>query len=105
MGLDFETYQDGEYVLMEIFYWKDHQGNEVDFLIKEKSQIRHLIQVCHDIEDFNTKARELKALKKASRELKCNNLIVITWEYEGEEEAEGIKIVYKPLWKWLLKSL
>ncbi|MBI2144509.1 hypothetical protein HYU17_05175 [Candidatus Woesearchaeota archaeon] len=39
---------------------------------------------------------------KAGRELKCANLLVITDDEEGEETVEGVKVMYVPLWKWLL---
>jgi predicted AAA+ superfamily ATPase len=42
---------------------------------------------------------------KASELLNCNNLLVITWDYEDEITVENRKIVFKPLWKWLLTSL
>ncbi|MEA2033544.1 MAG: hypothetical protein U9N41_08185 [Euryarchaeota archaeon] len=41
-------------------------------------------------------------LIKASKELKCTDLLVITWDYEEEEEIKGKKIRFVPLWKWLL---
>jgi len=41
-------------------------------------------------------------LIKASKELKCTDLLVITWDYEEEEEIKGKKISFVPLWKWLL---
>jgi predicted AAA+ superfamily ATPase len=46
--------------------------------------------------------REIKALIKASEILKCKDLLCITWDYEDEIKAENKKIVFKPLWKWLL---
>jgi len=61
------------------------------------------VQVCYDIEDPVTKEREIKALLKASMELKCSDLLVITWDREGEESIGNKKVVYVPLWKWLLK--
>ncbi len=87
----------------EIYYWKDHQQKEVDFVIKEGQKVKELIQVCYDIEDYNIKQREVKALMKASKELKCKDLLVITWDYEAEEEFEGKRVKFLPLWKWLLK--
>ena len=39
----------------------------------------------------------------ASKELHCNNLLVITWDYEAQEKIEGKTIKFIPLWKWLLK--
>lgn len=86
----------------EIYYWKDHHQREVDFVIKEGLKIKELIQVCYDIEDYETKERELKSLVRASKELRCSNLLVITWDYEGREEFKGKEIKFIPLWKWLL---
>lgn len=87
---------------IEFYYWKDYQGREVDFVVKEGMQVKQLIQVCYDISDLGTKEREIKALLKASEELKCKNLLVITWDYESVEEVKGKKIKFVPLWKWLL---
>jgi predicted AAA+ superfamily ATPase len=67
-----------------------------------------LIQVCYNIDDERTKARELRALLHASRDLKCEHLTVITGDYEGTETVEwyGIKgnVRFIPLWKWLLNT-
>ena len=87
----------------EVYYWKDYQGKEVDFVVKEGLRVKELIQVCYDL-DLNTKQRELKALVKASEELNCNSLLVITWDYEAKEEFRGKRIEFRPLWKWLLFS-
>ena len=87
---------------LEIYYWKDYAGKEVDFIIKRGLEIEQLIQVCYNVEDPDTKEREVKALVKASKELKCKNLLVITWDYEGKEEIKKRKIKFIPLWKWLL---
>jgi hypothetical protein len=49
--------------------------------------------------------REVRALLKASAELKCKDLLVLTADYETVEEIEwfGIKgkVRFVPLWKWL----
>jgi len=42
-------------------------------------------------------------LIKASEELKCNDLFVITGDYEKEEKIENKNIKFIPLWKWLLE--
>jgi len=88
----------------EIFYWKDYQGGEVDFVIKEGLKIKQLIQVTYASTRDEIEQREVKALIKASDLLKCKDLLVITWDYEGEEKFKGKKIKFLPLWKWLLKS-
>ena len=87
---------------LEIYYWKNIQHEEVDFVIKEGLKVKELIQVCYDINDIETKKREIKALIKASKELRCGNLIIVTDDYEKEEKINSKKIKYVPLWKWLL---
>lgn len=87
---------------VNIYYYKNSKGNEVDFVIKGKGKVEQLIQVCYDIDDIKTKEREIRSLIKASKELKCNNLLVITDDYDEEEKVERKKIKYIPLWKWLL---
>ena len=90
----------------ECCYWKNMEKEEVDFVVKNELKIDQLIQVCYDIKDLDTKKREIKALLKASKDLKCNNLLVINQDYFGKEELEwfGIKrkVKFIPLWKWLL---
>jgi len=50
----------------------------------------------------------MKALVKAGRDLKCDRLLLLTREEEGEEEIEwfGMKgtVRVMPLWKWLLDA-
>ena len=86
-----------------IFYWMSSTKEEVDFVVKKGLKVNQLIQVCYNIEDYDTKKRELKALVKASKELKCNNLLIITDNKEGEEKINRKKITFIPLWKWLLE--
>lgn len=88
--------------LLEIYYWKSYSGKEVDFVLKEGRKIVSLLQVSYDITNPKTRKREISALLKASAELKCKNLILINWDYEGEEDIKGEKICFLPLWKWLL---
>ncbi|MEM5878983.1 MAG: ATP-binding protein [Candidatus Aenigmatarchaeota archaeon] len=89
--------------LVEIFYWKDQQKNEVDFVLKEGLKVKQLIQATYASAKDEIEKREIKALIKASDELKCKNLLVITWDYEDEIKLGNKKIVCKPLWKWLLE--
>jgi len=90
--------------LFTINYWKSQADEEVDFVIRKQKKVNQLIQVTWDISDLETKKREIKALLKASKELKCRNLLVITENKEGTEKFKGKKIKYIPLWKWLLRK-
>lgn len=89
---------------MEIYYWKDHQQREVDFVIKEVTGVRELIQVTYATGKDEIEKREIRALLKASEELKCKNLKIITWDHEDTETIDNRKIIYIPLWKWLLEK-
>lgn len=92
---------------LKFYYWKNQQQEEVDFVIKEGTKVKQLIQVCFNMNNLETKNREVRALIKAGKELKCNNLLIITEDTEAEEKSEwfGIngKIKFAPLWKWLLE--
>ena len=72
-------------------------------MVVQGAGVAHLIQVCSDVSDPDTRSREVRALLKAERELKCNNLLVITRDTEEIEERSGSRIVYVPVWKWLLQ--
>ena len=92
-----------EYGKENIFYWMSDTKEEVDFIVKEGLKVKQLVQACYDISSLGTKERETRALLKASKKLKCKNLIVITGDYEKEEIIENKEIKFIPLWKWLLE--
>lgn len=89
---------------LEVFYWKDHQQNEVDFVLKEGATLKQLIQVTYASSKNEIKNSEIRSLKKASDELKCQNLLIITWDYENELNLSNKTIKCTPLWKWLLQE-
>ncbi|MFH1294734.1 MAG: DUF4143 domain-containing protein, partial [Candidatus Aenigmatarchaeota archaeon] len=88
----------------EVHYYKSSDGKEVDFVVLEKKQVAKLIQVSFSLEQMDTKEREVTALLKASKELGCNNLLIITSSKEGSEIIKSKKINYVPLWKWMLAN-
>jgi predicted AAA+ superfamily ATPase len=85
----------------DLFYWKDYQQREVDFVLSRRAKPEKLIQVTYASNRDEIEKREVSSLLKASEQLGCRDLIVITWDYEGEEEIEKKKIKFIPLWKWL----
>ncbi len=86
----------------DVHFYLDSSG-EVDFVISSGFEVKELIQVTLNLDSYETKRREIRALLHASRELKCRNMRVITWDYEGKEKVDGKDIHYIPLWKWLLE--
>jgi predicted AAA+ superfamily ATPase len=91
---------------LECYFWKNQRREEVDFVLKRGPSVYQLIQVCADVDDPRTRDREVRALLKASAELQCHDLIVVTENTEREERAswygtEGT-VRFVPLWKWLM---
>ncbi|MEM0083888.1 MAG: ATP-binding protein [Candidatus Methanomethylicia archaeon] len=89
----------------DISYWKEYgkrDGNEVDFVIRSGSYVKEVIQVTYANSKSEIHNREIKSLMKASKELNCKNLKIITWDYEGKINVENIEIKCIPLWKWLI---
>jgi predicted AAA+ superfamily ATPase len=91
---------------IELYYWRNQQGEEVDFLIKKGTEIVELIQACYSLENEKTRSREIRALLKAGKELGCDKMTILNLREEKEETHEwfGTKstITYKSLSKWLL---
>ena len=87
---------------IDFYYWKDYQGREVDFVIKEGVRTRELIQVTYASSRDEIENREIKSLIKASEQLGCKDLRIITWDYEDKLVVDDREIKCIPLWKWLL---
>lgn len=85
-----------------IFYWHDHFGREVDFVVKKGKKVAKLIQSAYSLERMNTKEREIKALLFASEQLRCDDLTIVTKEEDGEEKVKGKKIKIVSLSRFLL---
>ena len=84
----------------DVYYWKNK--HECDFLIVEKGRVKEALQVCFEISEEN-KEREINGLIEVMEKFNLKSGVIITDDLEGEEEIRGRKIIYKPLWKWLLQ--
>lgn len=90
---------------IQVFFWRNAQSEEVDFVVRKGLKVTALIQVCRDVSDPKTRSREIRALLKAGAELACTNLVVLTSDVDREESAEwfGMKgsVRFLPLLAWL----
>lgn len=90
---------------LEVYYWRNTQLQEVDFVLRHDGRVIALIQVCTDLSDEKTHHREVNALLIAGRDLSCNNRIILTMDDEATKTEDwfGIRgeIRSIPLWKWL----
>jgi hypothetical protein len=90
---------------ISLFYWRSPKNEEVDFVVKEGLKVTRLIQVCTDVADPKTLKREMRALIKASQELRCEDLLILndrlerTDTFRWQDAERPIRL--EPLWKWL----
>jgi uncharacterized protein len=93
---------------MRVLFWKDPHGIEADFVVQEGHDIRQILQVGLDTTNPKACQREVRGLCKASRELRCRDLLLLTENEEGEaiETWEGhvYPVRSVPVWKWLLAA-
>ena len=83
-----------------LFYYRSRNDKEVDFVLREGTNIKSLIQVCYDMSSPKTAKREVNALVECAEELKCSNLIIVTNNDERTIEKDGYKIQVIPISKF-----
>jgi predicted AAA+ superfamily ATPase len=82
----------------ETYYLKN--AAECDFIAKIKGKTR-AIQITYELNETN-KEREFEGLVMAMKKLKLKQGLIITDDLSKEEKIGDKKIIYKPLWQWLL---
>jgi predicted AAA+ superfamily ATPase len=86
---------------LELHYWKDRIGYEVDFLVGRPNRLQ-AIQACCDLSDPDVRKRELRALERCMDEMDIPEALIITRREEGTASAGDRPVRIVPLWKWLL---
>lgn len=87
----------------ELFYYHTANGKEIGFVTKKGTTVGSLIQVAYEISKPKTRKRELDALVIASNELKCNNLLLVTWDTDDQVNYKGKDIQIISARNWFLK--
>jgi len=84
----------------EVEYVVTGKGYETDFFARHPATGETmLLQVCWDISNEDTFARELRGLKSAMQEFGIGKGGIVTWD--DEKTLDG-NIFVIPVWKWLL---
>ncbi len=86
--------------LQNIFYFKN--GYEIDFVLVSGNTIVELIQVSADISSPRTYNREVNALVRASNELGCKQLTLITLNEKQVYNSDTKTINIISIMNWLL---
>lgn len=84
LGRLFETlvYLDlRRYGCEEVHYYQTQSGKEVDFITYSPAGKMHLIQVCYDMEETETRKRKESALHEAEKELGEKGMLVTKDNY------------------------
>ncbi|MBI4448642.1 ATP-binding protein [Candidatus Woesearchaeota archaeon] len=88
----------------ELNYWKNKEGQEVDFIIRQGKKIEAIYQVTYDLDNESTKNREVGGLVACAHEFNQKHGMIITKDVEKNETIKGVTIRFMPLWKFLLAS-
>ena len=84
----------------EVYYFEEKQ--ECDFVVKDGEGAGFAaFQVCRELTDENRR-RVTGGLIATCRRLNVTEGTILTDDQEWEEEAEGIKISVRPVWRWLI---
>ena len=88
---------------LDVYYFKSEMDYEVDFILKKGEDIS-LMQICWDLNDPETRKREVRALQEAMNELKCKTGIIIVAEPNLSMEVfeEGINAI--PAYQYLMMN-
>ena len=86
----------------KMFYWQD--GRECDFVVQREEHVEELIQVTWDIEDEDTRKREIDGIKEAAKGTNCNKLTIVTREQKETIEEDGFKIEVVGVEEWLTRE-
>jgi predicted AAA+ superfamily ATPase len=86
----------------EIAYIKTAGGYEVDFLSRYPEGNEDNIQVCTSIDDPETRAREVRALKDAATEHLKARQMILTMESRLPFPEIPKPINVMPAWSWML---
>ena len=80
-----------------IFYYRSRNDKEVDFVLREGTRILRLVQVCYDLSSPKTEKREVDSIVECAGELKCDNLVIVTYNDKRTIEKDGYKIDIVPI--------
>ncbi|MFA4669462.1 ATP-binding protein [Pyrococcus kukulkanii] len=86
---------------IEIYYYKDTRGREVDFLIVSGRE-KEAIQVTYASDVDEIPKREINNLIALSKEFGLREGIIVTWDLEDKISMENIRLKFVPLWKFLI---
>lgn len=83
-----------------LFYYRSRNNKETDFVTRKENRVNQLIQVCYDLSSPKTEKREVDALVECAEELKCDSLVIVTYNEERTVEKNGHTVRLVPISKF-----
>ena len=80
-----------------MFYYHSRNDKEVDFVLREGPRILRLVQVCYDMSSPKTEKREMDSIVECAGELKCDNLVIVTYNDKRTIEKDGYRVDVVPI--------
>ncbi len=77
-------------------------GGECDFVVQREECVSQLIQVTWNMQEAETREREIRGLLEASRATGCTDLLIVTFDEEATLTQDGLTIRVLPAWKWCI---
>lgn len=86
----------------DIYYYRTQHDFEVDFCLRQGRKVVQLIQVCENLEDADTRKRELRALTEAMQELDLKEGWIISRDHNEVIHQGDMTIHVLAAPQWLL---
>ena len=83
-----------------MFYYRSANDKETDFVLRDGPKVKQLIQVCYSLDSERTRKREANSLVECAKELRCENLVIVTKNEEGTIKKDGHAIQVVPIVKF-----
>ena len=97
-----ELYRRYGNIYSQNIYYSADASSECDFVVYAEGGTPLPVQVCWSLADPLTRERELRGLVKACTYCQVREGWIITADEEEEMDLEGIHVVVKGAWKWMI---
>jgi predicted AAA+ superfamily ATPase len=85
-------------------YYSADASSECDFVVYAEGGTPLPVQVCWSLADPSTREREFRGLIRACEYCQVKEGWIISGDEEEELDLEGIHVVVKPAWKWMVSE-
>jgi predicted AAA+ superfamily ATPase len=85
----------------ELYYFKGKK--ECDFVVRDRNQITHLIQVCYEF-SLDNREREVNGLLEAMSYFELNNGTIVTCDQLDEFLIQGKQIKVIPAYQYFIQN-